>query len=104
MVPSPLTPTLQKELDQFGDWQRFTYLGPEIPAARPLWLRRGGHTLRQEQVATERFEHVLPGSNRKRIAHDHAFTPTEGSNHVADDAISGPVTPTDDVACPCRCQ
>ena len=61
------------------------------------------HSGPQPEVAGERLQDMLPGTNGIGVAHDDGFARHEGSHGVGDDPVGCPVATADDVAGAGRC-
>ena len=69
----------------------------EIPSLG-VFTRRFAQPLGEQQVAGERFEHVLPRTHRLRVAHLHGFAGDGGAHRVRNEPVRGPVAAADHVA------
>ena len=75
----------------------FVLVGPEIPAAGEA-LRVLEQALREQQVARERLEHVLPWPGRARVADLDDVAARGAAHDVGNEPVFRPVAAADDVA------
>ena len=94
-------PELDQPIDHPGHRLGVVHRRSEVPgfgkAGRAL-----GQPLREQQVARERLEHVLPGPDRGGTPDHHRRAGGEGPHAVGHEAILGPVAAADHVAGPGR--
>ena len=76
----------------------------EIPAAGPAGRRLREHRAGEGEISGERFEHVLPGADRRGVSYRHRLACRQMPHDVRDDPIDGPIAAADDVAGPHRRQ
>lgn len=102
-IPSDVSaPQLREALYHPRDWLGFLLVGTEIPAlrvARSMFIE----FLRKKQIASQRFEHMLPGTNSFWVT-NRCFPMFERCPHqIGNQPVAGPIAAADHVARSRRC-
>ena len=101
-IPPAARPMPQHLLHQLGNGAVGFPVGAEVPGRGQAGI--GKEPLGKQQVGAQGFEHVLPGTGRRRRAHRNRLTGLEGPDRIGHDPLLGPVAPADHVARPGRGQ
>ncbi len=98
-------PAAQDFLDQVADGAVRVGFGTEIERLGVAGdLRRIFFSARllkfctEQEIPAERFEDMLPGAGKVRIAHRDRFSLRQGADAIGHEAVLGPVAAADDVA------
>ncbi len=102
IVHLQLGPAATELLDEFADRDNLVFRRTEIPRPGELvTLRRSA--MPEQEVAAERLQNVLPGTDGARTANDGSRSRLGRAGEVGDYPVDGPVAATNDIAGAATC-